>query len=104
MTRRPLDVTPQRRLVVLEEDELERIVADAAEAGARRALDAREPSSEFLDAVGAGAVLGIGARAVQKLAHREGFPAHHIGRSLRFKRSDLLAWMERQRLETKESA
>jgi excisionase family DNA binding protein len=62
----------------------------------REALTTRdaEESAEWLDAQGAAEVLGVHRRTVAKLAHREGLPAHRIGKLYRFRRTDVMRWLE----------
>lgn len=82
------------RVVVLEADELAELVENAV----RRALDARssEPApepSEWLDTRGAAELLGVSSRTVSNYARSGALPSSRIGRLLRFRRSDLEAFL-----------
>ena len=78
-------------------DELARLVEAAAEAGARRALDERERDA-FLDARGAAALVGRTPAAFKQYRRRhpeiDGISVG-AGKSRRWRRSDLAAWMQR---------
>lgn len=86
--------TRQSGLVVVEVEALERMI----EACVRRALGAapRESEVEWLDAREAAALLRVHPRTVARLVARGELPAGHAGRALRFKRSDLDAYLARQ--------
>lgn len=94
---RKLDDDRAVRVVSLSAEELEAMLARAAEAGARRALEERpanEPS-EWLDANGVAELLHVKPRSVQKYIKRSGLPAHRVGlRLLRYKRDEVMAWLE----------
>lgn len=78
----------RRRVVVLEEDELEALVERAV----RRALDMeRGPRlvDEWLDTAAAAALLSINPRTITKRAADGTIPASRIGKLWRFRRGDL---------------
>lgn len=78
----------RRRVVVLEEDELEALIKRAV----RLALDMeRGPRAvdEWLDSAQASELLGINARTLTKHAADGTIPASRIGKLWRFRRGDL---------------
>lgn len=86
------------KIVSLSADELEAMLARAAEAGAKRVLEERvEPPSEWLDMHGVAKLLGIQPRSVAKYVKRSGLPAHRVGiRLLRYRRDEVMAWYEKR--------
>lgn len=75
-------------------------LAALIEAAVRRALDERppaEPAAEWLDSAGAAALLGVSSRSVARLAKSGDLRASSVGRALRFRRADVLAYLERER-------
>lgn len=88
---------PPIRVVSLSAEELEAMLARAAEAGARAVLDQRpvEEPNEWLDAHGVAELLHVKPRSVQKYIKRSGLPVHRVGlRLLRYKRGEVMAWLE----------
>src|SRR5262245_51377200 len=88
----PTDVEEERimcNVVVVSAEELAALV----EAVVRRALDQRASieASEWVDARGAAALLGVSSRQIAKLAQRGELPCARVGKLLRFRRSDVLA-------------
>ncbi len=78
-------------IVVVSLTDLRALIAAAVEAAIARRAD--EPS-EWLDAEGVAALLGVHARTVQKLVKRSGLPAHRLGAKLyRYRRTEVLAWI-----------
>jgi excisionase family DNA binding protein len=79
-------------IVVVSPADLERIVRAAVRAeldGARN-----QPASEWLDAVGVGALLGVHPRSVQKMVKHQGLPAHRLGpKLLRYRRDEVDRWV-----------
>jgi excisionase family DNA binding protein len=51
---------------------------------------------EFLTAEGVAELLDVHPKTVAKLVTREQLPARRIGRSYRFRRSEVLAWLEQR--------
>jgi excisionase family DNA binding protein len=88
---------PRAMLVTLTVDELEELVERAV----ARALEARStapaggPPAEWLDVAAAADLMGIHTRTVRRLAER-GLKHLKVGRTYRFRRSDLLEWIEAQ--------
>lgn len=79
-------------IVVVSPAELERIVRAAV----RAELDAtrNEPLSEWLDATGVAALLGVHPRSVQKMVKHQGLPAHRLGpKLLRYRRDEVDRWV-----------
>lgn len=61
---------------------------------------AREPS-EFLSARDVARYLGVATVSVYRLAERRIVPVYRILRKLMFRKSDLLAWVETKRTESR---
>lgn len=83
-----------QRVVVLDPAELEAIVERAV----RRALKSKRADAgdeAWLDAEGAAEILGVCARQVQRLAKAGALPHRRLGKLYRFKREDVLAFLER---------
>lgn len=72
-------------------------LATLIERAVRRALDERPPveAAEYLDSTEAGELLGVSSRSVARLAKSGELPHATVGRALRFRRSDLLAYLGR---------
>jgi excisionase family DNA binding protein len=68
--------------------DIKAIAFDGRESKVMALADAVEP---FIDAREAGKILGMSAPAVRAAAFRGTLPSVHVGRLLRFRRSDLLA-------------
>jgi len=82
-------------LIVIEADELRGIIRTEVRAAlAELATTAAVP--EWLNAKEAAALLGVHARTVAKLADAEELPHSRVGRLLRFRRADLVAFLERR--------
>ena len=78
-------------LVILSREELVEAVAE----GVRRALDDRaETSPEWLTSTSAAELLGVHRKTVERLAKSGRLPVHRVGRLLRFRRSDVDAYLE----------
>lgn len=87
------------RAIVMDERELEELLERAAHRGASRALEDRaanvEPEPEWLDAAGAAELLNVHRDTLRRL----GVPTHHVGRRVRYSRSELEAWMRAGRVQ-----
>lgn len=84
-----------RGVIVVAPAELARIVREAV----REELATREQNQapEWLDTEGAAAVLGVHRKTILKLVREESLPAYRAGEKiLRFRRSDLAAWLEQR--------
>ncbi len=62
---------------------------------------AREPS-EFLSARDVAQYLGVATVSVYRLAERRVLPVYRVLRKLLFRRSDVLAWVETKRTESRD--
>lgn len=84
-------------MVVVAFDDLRAMIAEVI-AEERRALSALTPTAveggEYLDAAGAAAILGVHQRTVTKMAARGELPSGRFGRLLRFRRADVVAFIE----------
>lgn len=85
-------------VIVTTPEQLRELVRDAV----REALSVsrehdrdREPG-EWLDTEAAAALLRVHPRTVAKCVTREGLPARKIGRMYRFKRAEVLLWLEQR--------
>ena len=67
-------------------DEIKAIVLDARQSAPANDVETIEP---LIDAREAGKILGMSAPAVRAAAFRKTLPSVHVGRLLRFKRSEL---------------
>lgn len=76
-------------LIVTTPEDLERIV----EAAVRRALEA-VPSSEWMSASECADMLGVARSSLPKMVTREKLPGVRLGRGFRFRRADVVAWLE----------
>lgn len=76
------------RVVTITVEELEQLV----EAAVRRALGSRSPS-EWLSAEECAELLRCKRSAIPTLVSRDGLPASRVGRSYRFKRAEVEAWL-----------
>lgn len=81
-------------IVVVSVDELERIV----DAAVTRAMGAPTTSDagEWLTAAGAAKLLDVHRRTIGKLAQNGELPCSRIGKLLRFRRCDLITFLESQ--------
>jgi excisionase family DNA binding protein len=84
------------KFVVLSADELEALLERAARrAISARAADVNEP--EFLTTAQVAKLLQTTPRNVRYLATGDGLPSMRVGTDYRFKRSAVLAYMERKK-------
>lgn len=82
-------------IAVLTASALRALLVEAAEEGARRALEARpEAAGEWLSAAEAAALLRCHADTLGRMARSGRLPAERLGRHYRFRRGDLLAFMK----------
>ena len=81
------------KLVVVDPVELATLIQQAV----HEALDLREPAPEWLDTSTAAALLGLHPKTVARMARKSEVPARRVGRSWRFKRSDVIALLEDDR-------
>jgi excisionase family DNA binding protein len=81
-------------LVTMTRAELRSVIAEAI----AEALATKSTHGEWLDSKSAAKLIGCAPRSVQKFARRSGLPSHRIGEKLlRYRRSEVLAWMEGRR-------
>jgi excisionase family DNA binding protein len=80
---------PDRTLLLVDPDELERRI----EAAVRRGVEARPVAPQWLDSRGAAELLGVCTRTVRNLAKSGDLPASRLGTHWRFRRADLEAWL-----------
>ena len=80
-------------VIVVSPAELARIVREAV----REELHGRpvEPG-EWLDSNGAAKLLQVHRRTVGKLVKNEALPVHRLGKLFRFRRAELVTWLERR--------
>ena len=78
------------RLVVVDIDELQRLITDAV----RAASPARSVADEWVDA----RTSGLGRRTFLRLAREGAFPASKRGKTYVARRADVDAYVERQRI------
>lgn len=78
-------------MIVVSPAELAQLVRDAV----REALDGQrlDAGGDWLDAAGAAELLRVHVRTIGNLAKRRDLPSSRVGRLLRFKRSDVLAYL-----------
>lgn len=86
---RPEDVSP--RLVLVDLDDLTALVREAVRAELS-AVPADQ--SEYLDARKLAELLGVARTTVPQLVKREGLPTIRLGRAYRFRRAEVVAWLE----------
>lgn len=79
------------RLVLVDRGELAAIVREAVRAELAAAPAA---ASEYLDATTLAEMLGVARSTVPQLVKREGLPAVRLGRAYRFRRAEVVAWLE----------
>ena len=78
-------------VVVVSPADLRELVRSAvAEALAGRV---EQVTSDWVDAAGAAAILGVHVRTIGNLAKRRDLPSTRVGRLLRFRRADLVAYL-----------
>ncbi len=83
------------RVVTVTVEELEQLV----EAVVRRVVAERRPepgNDDWLDADGVAEMLHVHPRTIGKLAASGEIPSAHVGKLLRFRRGDLLAYLSRE--------
>lgn len=81
-------------VVLLSAVELQRLLRETWEA-ARREM--QEP--EVLTADECAKLLKVGPRTISNYVQDRGLPAHRLGQELRFRRSEVLAWLTKQTTE-----
>ena len=77
-------------IAVLALSEVEALVTRVLE----RALAARAETPDYLDAEQAAALLGVSRRSLPQLVRRDGLPVHRVGRLYRFRRDEVIGWLE----------
>lgn len=82
-------------VIVVSPDELREIVRSAV----REALDDRrgDDAADWLDTAGAAALLRVHRRTVARLAQHGEIPSSRVGRLLRLRRTDVLAYLTANR-------
>lgn len=89
-------MTAASKVVVVDVEVLRSIVREELV----RAMQARTPANEapeYLTSADVAELLGVHARTIAKMVARDGLPAHRFGsKLLRFKRSEVVAWLEAQ--------
>jgi excisionase family DNA binding protein len=85
--------TPTRAssLVVIDRDELVAIVREAVR---EELTQAPMVESQYLDADRLATLLGVARSSIPQLVKREGLPTIRLGRLYRFRRSEVIAWLE----------
>lgn len=53
------------------------------------------PPADILDSDGAAALLCLGKKKVERMARAKELPAFRLGREWRFRRAEIVAWLER---------
>lgn len=86
-------MTAARRLIDLTEEDLRRIVREEAASIARGAADS---PGEWMTPEAAAELIGVKRSYISELTRRHGLPVHKHGRVMRFKRAQVLEWMERR--------
>ncbi len=61
-----------------------------------RLLAERAATPEYVDAEQTAALLGVSRRSLPQLVRRDGLPVHRVGRLYRFRRDEVVAWLERR--------
>lgn len=90
-------MTFERRLVLMEPAELERLIESSVESTVRRLLSSRADAPvDWIDAGAAAKLLGVNRRTIAKLAKRGDLPSSRLGRLLRFRRADVLGLLEKR--------
>lgn len=79
-------------VAVLAASDVEALVERVVE----RLLAERAETAEYLDAEQAAALLGISRRSLPQLVRRDALPVHRVGRLYRFRRDEVVAWLERR--------
>jgi excisionase family DNA binding protein len=82
----------EQALVVTSVSQLRSLIDEAVSAALARVAS---PADRPLTTEEVAEMLGVCARTVTNLVRDRGLPARRVGRSLRFFRGDVLAWMER---------
>ena len=91
--------SPGTPVIVVSPDDLRTIVGEAV----RDALDERQrrhdhEPHEWLETAGVAALLGVHPRTVTKAAKAGELPCSRIGKLYRYRRSDVVAYLERGRV------
>lgn len=79
-------------VAVLSPSDVEALVTRVVE----RVLADRSEIPEYLDAEQAAGLLGISRRSLPQLVRRDRLPVHRVGRLYRFRRDEVVAWLERR--------
>lgn len=80
------------RVIDLRVSELREIIRDEL----RGVLAERESAEALLDLKQAAELLKVHPRTVSAMVRRDGLPALQVGQSYRFRRSEVLAWLEQR--------
>lgn len=89
---RKLEAEAGKRLIDMLSDELRTLVREAI----REELGGRAPAndSEYLTARQVADLMQVDPKTVQQWSRRDGLPCVRLGRECRWRRSDLLQWLE----------
>jgi excisionase family DNA binding protein len=85
----PEDVAPIRRELARLTDQVEALREMLAEL-----IRAQAPAEELLDQAEAAALLRVCSKTLSSMVRREGLPCVKVGQQNRYRRADLLAWLE----------
>ena len=80
------------KVIMVTPDELEQLVRKAV----REAMGAPANDAEFIETADVAKLLGVSTKSVSKYVRSEGLPAVKAGAHYRFKRADVVAWLERR--------
>ncbi len=83
-------------VVVIDTEELRAIIGTEIRAALAERVGHAEAAPEWLDARATADLLKVNPRTVAKLAAAGRLPASRIGRLLRFRRADILAFLDSQ--------
>lgn len=78
------------RVVVVDLAELVAVVREAV----RSELTATPEHAPYLDAAQLAELLGVARSTIPQLVKREGLPVIRLGRAYRFRRSEVVTWLE----------
>lgn len=87
-------MTDPVRIITISADELEQRI----EAAVRRVIGVAAPV-EWLDQGEVAVLLGVARSSVPTLCQRDALPHTRIGRVYRFKKADVVAWLEQRATE-----